>query len=239
MSYETGLFQINICQITKLRNITWIIFKPWAASFFFFSVSAACASNIHIGLVSRVCVRYIVRLKQPIPLIITLWKYLTSRKLLVSNSKAKIKEHFSVYRASQLRGKSKNKKCPPTFAFLLLYCLTAHAISTYKSPSQPGFRPYSSSLSSTLARTAGWPHWSSVIFVFSPVRSRVCGVAALESILPTAGVWSRVLDESSAGCVRRITLLKMGWKCPYAVVANVLQIVVPLLEHANKDQCKL
>lgn len=58
----------------------------------------------------------------------------------------------------------------------------------------------------------------------SPVRSRVCGVATSESMLQTAGVRSRLLDETSSVCVRRITSLKMGWKCPFAVVSNILQI---------------
>lgn len=39
------------------------------------------------------------------------------------------------------------------------------------------------------------------------VRSFFCGIATLESILHTAGVRSRLLDESSSVCIQRIFFL--------------------------------
>lgn len=158
-------------------------------------------------LISRVSVRYIVRLKQFIPLISTLLKYLTSRKLLVSKSRSKNKGAF--FCLSSLPSEREGQKQEVSSNISITdwqnqKIATLCVLSAHISPSQPGFRPYSSSLSTTLARTSSWPPWSSAIFVFlqrSPVRSRVCGVATLESILQTAGVWSRVLRESSSVCV--------------------------------------
>lgn len=42
-------------------------------------------------------------------------------------------------------------------------------------------------------------------------RSRVCGIATLEPILQTTGVWSGVLDKSFSLCVQRITLFRKNW----------------------------
>lgn len=42
-------------------------------------------------------------------------------------------------------------------------------------------------------------------------RSRVCGIATLEPILQTTGVWSGVLDKSFSLCIQRITLFRKNW----------------------------
>lgn len=42
-------------------------------------------------------------------------------------------------------------------------------------------------------------------------RSRVCGIATLEPLLETTGVWSGVLNKSFSLCVERITLFRKKW----------------------------
>lgn len=40
------------------------------------------------------------------------------------------------------------------------------------------------------------------------VRSHVCGITTVESVLPTTGVWSRVLDLASCVYIQRIKMFK-------------------------------
>lgn len=52
-------------------------------------------------------------------------------------------------------------------------------------------------------------------------RSRVCGIATLEPLLQTTGVWSGVLDKSFSLCVQRITLFRKNWLQVLAVISHV------------------
>ncbi len=47
------------------------------------------------------------------------------------------------------------------------------------------------------------------------MRSRVCGIATVKSLVQTAGVRSRGLGESSSSSVLRAIRLKIRWNCPH------------------------